>query len=136
MKKTTDHSYESIQQALQNAVDGLKSVPEIAKEHGMGERTLWRYIERLKTGQAIRGVHSRRGTSAVFYLDENNIVQMFVSDKHLKNNKSPQQAIEERIDELEKELAEAKELLVRAERKIGIIESSLLRIKGLAPFGA
>ncbi|HHE3551421.1 hypothetical protein [Pasteurella multocida] len=73
----------------------------------------------------------------MFYLDENSIVQVYVPDKHLKkNNKSPQQAIKERVAELEKELAEAKELLVRAERKIGIIESSLLRIKGLASFGA
>ncbi|MDY0684849.1 hypothetical protein NMW79_00915 [Pasteurella multocida] len=136
MQKTTDHSYEGIQQALQIAVDSNNDLQLASEQSGIPKRTLYRYFERMQKGQAIRGVHSRRGTSAVFYLDENNIVQMFVSDKHLKNNKSPQQAIEERIAELEKELAEAKELLVRAERKIGIIEGSLSRIKGLASYGA
>lgn len=135
MQKTTDHSYESIQQALQTAVDNNGDVVLASGQSGIPKRTLYTYFQRMQKGQAIRGVHSRRGTSALFYLDENNIVQVYVSDKHLKNNKSPQQAIKERVAELEKELAEAKELLVRAERKIGIIEGSLSRIKGLASFG-
>lgn len=81
MKKTTDHSYESIRQALQELTNGTESVPEIAKRYGMGERTLWRYVERMRTGQPIRGIHSRRGTSALFRVDEHGQVQFEVLNK-------------------------------------------------------
>ncbi|HDR1114490.1 TPA: helix-turn-helix domain-containing protein [Pasteurella multocida] len=108
MKKMTDHSYESIQSALQMAVDKLKSVPEIAKEHGMGERTLYTYIQRMCTGQTIRGVHSRRGTSALFRVDEHGQVQFEVLNKTqnvpktlLGAKASVAYRLKQKIDELE-----------------------------------
>lgn len=70
MAGTSDHSYENIQSALQAVINRKSRMRDIAKEYGMGERTLGRYAERLRTGQPIRGVHSRRGTSALFSVDE------------------------------------------------------------------
>ncbi|EJS84973.1 hypothetical protein AAUPMB_20927, partial [Pasteurella multocida subsp. multocida str. Anand1_buffalo] len=84
MKKTTDHSYENIQKALQIAVDNNGNVVSASEQSGIPKRTLYTYFQQMQEGQSIRGVHSRRGTSALFYLDENSIVQVYVSDKHLK----------------------------------------------------
>lgn len=78
MKRTSDHSYENIQSALQALISKTESVQDIAGRYGMGTRTLYTYFQRMCAGQPIRGVHSRRGTSALFRVDEHGQVQFEV----------------------------------------------------------
>ncbi|HDR1088766.1 hypothetical protein [Pasteurella multocida] len=100
MAGTSDHSYENIQNALQAVINRKSRMWDIAKEYGMGERTLGRYAERLRTGQPIRGVHSRRGTSALFRIDEHGKVQFEVISHFRDRRKAV--TIGEVMEQLEK----------------------------------
>ncbi|HHE3650422.1 TPA: hypothetical protein ACPD3C_002021 [Pasteurella multocida] len=123
MQKTTDHSYESIQSALQMAVDKLKSVPEIAKEHGMGERTLYTYIQRMCTGQTIRGVHSRRGTSAIFSVNEHGQVEFEVTPNAENRKKSVTTGtFMERLEKIDEKLSTIIESIERLEKQLKTLQ--------------
>lgn len=102
MKKTTDHSYESIKQALQIAVDNNGNVVSASEQSGIPKRTLYTYFQRMQEGQAIRGVHSRRGTSALFRVDEHGQVQFEIipNTKKVRGNATMNEIMEqlERID--------------------------------------
>ncbi|HHE3494646.1 TPA: hypothetical protein ACPDJ4_000161 [Pasteurella multocida] len=102
MQKTTDHSYESIQSALQALISKTESVQDIAGRYGMGTRTLYTYFQRMCAGQPIRGVHSRRGTSALFRVDEHGQVQFEIipNTKKVRGNATMNEIMEqlERID--------------------------------------
>ncbi|MFP4800499.1 hypothetical protein ABWF04_06345 [Pasteurella multocida] len=102
MKNTTDHSYEGIQQALQIAVDSNNDLQLASEQSGIPKRTLYRYFERMQKGQPIRGVHSRRGTSALFRVDEHGQVQFEItpSTKKVRGNATMNEIMEqlERID--------------------------------------
>ncbi|HHE3551420.1 hypothetical protein [Pasteurella multocida] len=47
MKKTTDHSYENIQKALQIAVDNNGNVVSASEQSGIPKRTLYTYFQRM-----------------------------------------------------------------------------------------
>ncbi|HHE3513989.1 TPA: hypothetical protein ACPDKP_000774 [Pasteurella multocida] len=102
MKRTSDHSYENIQSALQALISKTESVQGIAGRYGMGTRTLYTYFQRMCAGQPIRGVHSRRGTSALFRVDEHGQVQFEItpSTKKVRGNATMNEIMEqlERID--------------------------------------
>ncbi|HDR1867389.1 hypothetical protein ACFGXM_00855 [Pasteurella multocida] len=102
MKRTSDHSYENIQSALQALISKTESVQDIAGRYGMGTRTLYTYFQRMCAGQPIRGVHSRRGTSALFRVDEHGQVQFEItpSTKKVRGNATMNEIMEqlERID--------------------------------------
>ncbi len=102
MKRTSDHSYENIQSALQALISKTESVQDIAGRYGMGTRTLYTYFQRMCAGQPIRGVHSRRGTSALFRVDEHGQVQFEITPgtKKVRGNATMNEIMEqlERID--------------------------------------
>ncbi|MFC0918695.1 hypothetical protein ACFGZ1_06140 [Pasteurella multocida] len=102
MKRTSDHSYENIQSALQALISKTESVQDIAGRYGMGTRTLYTYFQRMCAGQPIRGVHSRRGTSALFRVDEHGQVQFEIipNTKKVRGNATMNEIMEqlERID--------------------------------------
>ncbi|HHE3507118.1 TPA: hypothetical protein ACPDKD_000410 [Pasteurella multocida] len=97
MKRTSDHSYENIQSALQALISKTESVQDIAGRYGMGTRTLYTYFQRMCAGQPIRGVHSRRGTSALFRVDEHGQVQFEItpSTKKVRGNATMNEIMEQ-----------------------------------------
>lgn len=119
MKRTSDHSYENIQLALQAIISRTESVQDIARQYGMGTRTLYTYFQRMCAGQPIRGVHSRRGTSALFKTDEHGQVQFEVihNTKKTRGNATTDTFIE-RLEKIDEKLSTIVETVKRLETKL------------------